>query len=272
MIKERKDNSLDFVMHFYEEGRLDTRKALRKVKQHAKRPVAHIIIWRQRIAIAASLLLLLCGGGYLYWNSHRQVLLAANEKAQLFILPDNTHVTLSSHSTLLYNKGDDRTVTLDGNAYFEVHRDEQHPFTISNDMARIQVLGTKFQVRGSNGSQKVTEVFVTEGKVAFSAIETGQQGLILTHGMKARLLPGEDHPQLITAGSINQVAWATGLFHFNNTPLTEVLADLAQFYHVKLRASDTHKRLSGDFETDSLEEILTLIEQVLEVRIIRDER
>jgi ferric-dicitrate binding protein FerR (iron transport regulator) len=40
---------------------------------------------------------------------------------------------------------------------------------------------------------------------------------------------------------------------------------------VKLRASDTHKRLSGDFETDSLEEILTLIEQVLEVRIIRDE-
>ena len=67
------------------------------------------------------------------------------------------------------------------------------------------------------------------------------------------------------------MAWATGLFHFNNTPLAEVLADLAQFYHVKLRASDTHKRLSGDFETDSLEEILTLIEQVLEVKVMRDE-
>jgi ferric-dicitrate binding protein FerR (iron transport regulator) len=41
---------------------------------------------------------------------------------------------------------------------------------------------------------------------------------------------------------------------------------------VKLRASDTHKRLSGDFETDSLEEILALIEQVLEVKVMKDER
>lgn len=272
MTKNLKDKSLDFVVKYYKEGRLDTRSALKNVRRRAQLPSARMITMRQWIAIAASLLLLLCGGAYLYKRSHQRILLVANEKAQLFVLSDSTHVTLSPHSTLFYYKGDDRTVTLDGSAYFEVHHDDQHPFTISNDMAQIRVLGTKFQVTGSMIPEKTTEVFVTEGKVAFSAIGTGQQGMILTRGKKARLCQGEERPQLIAAGSINQVAWATRLFHFNNTPLAEVLADLEQFYQVELNAPDTHKRLSGDFETDSLEEILALIEQVLEVKVMRDER
>ena len=87
MTKNLKDKSLDFVVKYYKEGRLDTRSALKNVRRRAQLPSARMITMRQWIAIAASLLLLLCGGAYLYKRSHQRILLVANEKAQLFVHP-----------------------------------------------------------------------------------------------------------------------------------------------------------------------------------------
>ena len=265
------NKNLSFVLRYYQEGKLDTKRAIQKVKERTMLSDTRTIPMRRWIAIAASLLLLLIGGAtYYYIRYNPEVVLTAHEQPQLFILPDQTRVTLSSHASLSYKKKDVRTMTLKGDAYFEVQHDEQHPFIVRNEMAQVRVLGTGFQVSGGRSSQKLTEVYVTHGKVAFSSPSDEAQGVVLTQGMKAQLVQGGHKPQLIPAGSINQVAWATGNFHFENTPLTEVINDLETYYHVNLSVSSSEKNLTGDFSTESLDEIISLIEQTLEVTIVKN--
>ena len=56
-------------------------------------------------------------------------------------------------------------------------------------------------------------------------------------------------------------------FHFDNTPLPEVLKVLGKHYHVKLTADDTSKHLTADFDSDNLEQTIEMIEHVLDVKI-----
>ena len=58
-------------------------------------------------------------------------------------------------------------------------------------------------------------------------------------------------------------------FHFDNTPLREVLDELSAYYGVRLSADQEGKRLTGDFEADSLNMTIRLIEEVLDVTISR---
>ena len=270
MSKDMKDKGLEFVLRYYEQGKIDTKRALCKVKARTGLPVARTVTMYRRVAIAASLLVLLAvGATYFYMSSERETLLAAGDSTQTFILSDQTRVTLSPHSTLAYKKASPRSVTLHGNAFFEVTHDEQHPFTVTNELSLVRVLGTRFMVSSQ------TDVYVVEGKVGFSSKDNEAERLVLTRGMKARLEEGEQKPRLVAAGSVNQTAWATGVFHFYNTPIDSVLHDLSLFYAVPLHCDNAAKRLSGDFTAESsrqnLNEIISLIEHTLGVDITINE-
>lgn len=56
-------------------------------------------------------------------------------------------------------------------------------------------------------------------------------------------------------------------FHFDDTPLPEVLQTMGDFYGVRLEADDSTKRLTADFDTLSLEHNLQMIEETLGVKI-----
>lgn len=57
-------------------------------------------------------------------------------------------------------------------------------------------------------------------------------------------------------------------FHFDDTPLSEVLRQLSSHYGVQLTAADIDKHLTGDFAADSLDVIIGMIEEVLDVEIV----
>ncbi len=60
---------------------------------------------------------------------------------------------------------------------------------------------------------------------------------------------------------------AAPCFHFVDTPLPDVLAEIGQFYGVELQASDTTRHLTGDFTGEQLDDIVESIEEVLDVNI-----
>ena len=93
--------------------------------------------------------------------------------------------------------------------------------------------------------------------------------LALKAGMSAVLENGGDMPRMERRTDVNATAWATHEFHFNDTPLPEVLATLSRYYHVPLTATDTNKRLTADFDADSLDTIIGLINQTLVVSITK---
>lgn len=94
-----------------------------------------------------------------------------NGKRFELILSDGTSIQLNSGTSLKFPtnfvKGEIRQVFLNGEAYFDVTKDPQHPFLVSSSDMNVKVLGTKFNVTSYKNDAKTYTVLV-EGKVSAS--------------------------------------------------------------------------------------------------------
>lgn len=266
-MKTNEDRMIDFVAKSYEENRFDPKKALARSQNGSLRrslSLSKRTVMLKRIAGVAAAAAV---GIFLYlswltsWTDY-----AAYDIAQTFTLPDSSSVTLAPGSTLRLQKHKDkRLVQMTGKVYFNVRHDDRAPFRVDAGSGFVKVLGTRFQV----DSRDPISVSVVSGKVLFSAIRSGEEALILTKGQSAVLDPAASKPVEITPKHPNPAAWATGEFIYDNTPLPEVLSELSEYYDVTLIAFDAghssgeSRRLSGEFSTSSLQEILNLINSAL---------
>lgn len=266
-MKTKEDRMIDFVAKSYEENRFDPKKALARSQNGSLRrslSLSKRTVMLKRIAGVAAAAAV---GIFLYlswltsWTGY-----AAYDIAQTFTLPDSSSVTLAPGSTLRLQKHKDkRLVQMTGKVYFNVRHDDRAPFRVNAGSGFVKVLGTRFQV----DSRDPISVSVVSGKVLFSAIRSGEEALILTKGQSAVLDPAASKPVEITPKHPNPAAWATGEFIYDNTPLPEVLSELSEYYDVTLVAFDAghssgeSRRLSGEFSTSSLQEILNLINSAL---------
>lgn len=266
-MKTNEDRMIDFVAKSYEENRFDPKKALARSQNGSLRrslSLSKRTVMLKRIAGVAAAAAV---GIFLYlswltsWTDY-----AAYDIAQTFTLPDSSSVTLAPGSTLSLQKHKDkRLVQMTGKVYFNVRHDDRAPFRVDAGSGFVKVLGTRFQV----DSQDPISVSVVSGKVLFSAIRSGEEALILIKGQSAVLDPAASKPVEITPKHPNPAAWATGEFIYDNTPLPEVLSELSEYYDVTLVAFDAghssgeSRRLSGEFSTSSLQEILNLINSAL---------
>lgn len=260
-MKETNKKNIDFVLRYYKAGKIDTRKAIKRF--HAETGTSQRVKSWQMIAAAASLLLLIAAGSYIFWNEDKTKLVAGNV-AKTFILPDSTHVILSPHSSLSYRGDRCRDVEMTGKIFFKVKHDPQHRFDIHGEMSHVTVLGTVFQV---SERDNVAGVYVVSGRVLF-AQRLSDEGVILTKGMTGVLHRGDKMPVVkYDSEGINKTTWATKVFHFDNAPLDDVLQDLSSYYGVRLSCKAEGKRLSGDFDANDIDETVSIIEQVLNVKI-----
>lgn len=252
-----------YVLHYYKEGKLDTHRALSKIQARVGTPrhtARHYILrWA---AAAASVLVVIGIGTYLYQRPTTTTL-TADATQQVYRLPDGTMVTLAPHATLSYTS-DCREVEMTGKAYFAIRHDARHPFTITDNDYIIRDIGTHLQVEESEAGTRLT---VLEGAACFGSTKSGGKALTLRAGMAATLAEGDRSPVMDRQPDVNQAAWATHEFHFADAPLADVLHTLSTYYHVRLTASDTSKRLTADFDTANLNSIITIIEQTLDVKI-----
>ena len=179
-------NEQNFVLKYFQPGKLDTRKALQKVKARvgiADEEVSHAatVSLRMRrirwIAVAASILVLFTIGAYTLFQP-KTVTLSADSEVVAYHLPDGTKVSLMPHSSLSYQEDDCRKVEMKGCIYYQVKHDEQHPFDVVGEHGHVRVLGTQFMV---DERTDVPEVMVTGGKVLFTA-RSSAEGVFLTKG------------------------------------------------------------------------------------------
>ena len=81
------------------------------------------------------------------------------------ILSDSTKVWVNADSKLKYPiafRSERREVFLEGEAYFEVKKDRQHPFIVHTSRGSVKVLGTGFNVRDYQEEAKVVTTLVEE--------------------------------------------------------------------------------------------------------------
>ena len=260
------DKHMDFVLKHYQEGKFDTQKAIDRFKEahgiQKPQPRRRVLPWVSGM-VAAAAAVILCV--FLFRGNDQQIQLMANTEMQEFVLPDGSEVTLAPGSRLTYSEKSPRSTQLEGKAFFEVARDAAMPFEVTSDGAFVRVLGTKFMV---DAGSSVKEVYVTEGKVLF-AKSSDSEGVILTKDMQATLSELDAVPVIAMEADVNSIAWQRGSFIFNQTPLKEVLETLSKHYKVSFVANDLSKQLSGEFDAEDLDLIISLIESALDVHIVK---
>ncbi|WPO79354.1 FecR family protein [Flavobacterium sp. KACC 22761] len=146
--------------------------------------------WRYYSA-AAVLLFVLIGTGIYFNNKPQQenVVLAENvienttSKVKYVILPDNSKVELSPNSKITYgaNFVSNRKIEIDGEVYFKVKKDKQHPFQVFCNETTTTVLGTSFTVNETEDEKVTVELY--EGSVQMN-VKGQDQKWILKPGEK----------------------------------------------------------------------------------------
>lgn len=168
-------------------------------------------------------------------------------------LPDGSSIHLNANTHIEYDKDftENRNISLDGEAFFEVQKGET--FTVRTNNGDVTVLGTSFNVfsRGNNLS-----VSCKTGKVK---VDTGAENI---------LLPGEQiifiKDQLLEANSIdthNIASWRDGESIFKSRPLSEVIQAITAQYDYDLNGNnlDLTQRFTGSFIHDDIDKALRMV-------------
>lgn len=155
-------------------------------------------------------------------------------------LPDGTRVTLNRNSKLTVESGftdGKRDVRLEGEGFFEVSHDPQHPFTVHAGKTQVQVLGTVFTVEWRNGNARVN---LSEGKVRFSAPAQngGTSEVILSPGQEASWSEKAPAPAASAANPPDTHFWADSALEFRGQPLSEVISVVEKCYGIRISVSD----------------------------------
>lgn len=182
-------------------------------------------------------------------------------------LPDGTVVTLNKGSEIVFNSrfnGDTRSVTLKGEAFFDVTPDKSKPFVIKADNAEIKVVGTSFNVKSSSAK---TEVIVETGIVEVSK---KKNTVTLKPKEKAIVLQSSAAPVVEAVDDVLYNYYRTKELVCNNTPLWRLVAVLNDAYNTNITIGD--KRLNDlaittTFKNESLDGVLNTISATLNVKV-----
>ena len=164
--------------------------------------------------------------------SEYHTLIVPKGERQKVIFSDSSWVILNAQSTMKYPvafRGEERKVYVEGEAYFEVTRDEEHPFIVSVKNFDVRVLGTSFNVM-SYDDEFASSVTLLTGKVETTS---GRDTV--------RLLPGEqvsitsDNRMTVQKTDINVVvSWMDGKFGFSNERLDVIMRKICRWYDVEV--------------------------------------
>ncbi|PIB35796.1 hypothetical protein BFP72_10515 [Reichenbachiella sp. 5M10] len=220
--------------------------------------------WIYRVAAVVALALGL-GWASLHYTTDLlsdQTRIQTSDGTDSTYLPDSTRVWLNKHSTITYGdfKGETREVTLDGEAFFEVTRDEHKPFIVTTNHAKIQVLGTSFNIN-SRGARTDESLTVASGKVAYSPLEEPQHRIELIQNEHAILNPHTGAP-IKQKMDRNFLAWKSGILRFENDALSHVQDVLSHYYGMTIHIPDPvirDKRLTATFKQMTVDESIQVI-------------
>ena len=184
-------------------------------------------------------------------------------------LEDGTKILLNSDSKIKYPvkfiKGKKRQVELlYGEAFFDVSSSKNNngsEFIVSTKTQKINVLGTKFNVKSYGGDDVITTTLV-EGKVK---VENGENQILLFPNQQSKV---DSNSAIIDVSDVDvaqQISWTKGLFSFNDTSLEDIMHTLSRWYDLEFIFKSANQKkfiFSGILErTKSIEDILFIIEK-----------
>ncbi|NLR61110.1 DUF4974 domain-containing protein [Chitinophaga polysaccharea] len=223
-------------------------------------------IWPYAAMIGGVLVL---AAGVLFFSPYQQkpveeatAIKSGGEPRKTVVLPDGSAIVLRQNSTIQLAPGfnhSNRSLTLTGEAFFDVTQNAQFPFIVHTAALDIKVLGTVFNVSAYTGSgQTATALF--KGKIEVTLAGKPTQKIVLAPNQK--LTTNTTTPFTVAsldADPVNhkarEIAWVRNRLEIENEPLEQIAAELEKWYGIRIVfADDTVKqyRYSGTFESETI--------------------
>lgn len=158
-----------------------------------------------------------------------------------FTLADGSKIYLNAKSTLEVSPGFNRktrTVKLNGEAFFDVARNEQVPFIVKTQSGvKIKVLGTSFNIRSYKDNETVETTLVT-GKVEIYEADRKTPSTVLDPEQKAVFRKDKKNIRIEQVATDAVTSWKEGILSFDNTPLNSVVKDIERWYGISIHIED----------------------------------
>jgi len=222
-----------------------------------------LVWWTGGIAASLALLITI---GFLWQNTASETdweeFATAEGEKLLLTLPDSSQVWLNSLSTLRYATNfnvDNRTVYLEGEAFFEVKKAEGRRFTIFSGPAKTEVIGTSFNLRAY--AEQPVAVQVVSGRVAFSPANR-DDAVFLEPGEEAVLTEAVEPVRKQEISDANFRAWQNNVLNFENISLAQIARQMEEQYGITIELADAtlaNCRYTAMFEDASLDDVLTTL-------------
>jgi transmembrane sensor len=203
-------------------------------------------------------------------------------------LPDKSIVWLNAATSLRYatslNERGERRVWLEsGEAYFEIEKDQRHPFIVSSGGQEVEVLGTHFNINAYK-DEKAVKTTLLEGSVRVRSTVKGVTSKIASQ-QNARndviLKPGQQ--SVFDKGTINiteadtetATGWKEGLFVFQDADVPTVMRQISRWYGIEVEYKGAIPKdlfTGGISRQSNLSTVLKMLELIkIRSRIIQTE-
>lgn len=272
--KQKGDSILSYILSNPSEKVIPIRK-----KSQGKRV-------RLLLAAAAAITILFAVRSVFFYNSTQDPLKTESERVeeinsvltfngkQLIHLPDGSTIILNDKSSITYDQNDfnnkTREVTLSGEAYFDIKRNEKKPFIVHTGKVNTKVLGTAFNINAYNTSIKVT---VTRGKVQVGDLKrvygiiTPNQQIVVN---KSTLVYEQNNVNAATA-----VEWKSNYLILDDLNMKDAVALISQKYKVQILLSNEkirNCRITASFlNEEDLDHVLKVVCSVIETEYHYDQ-
>lgn len=270
---EKSESNFNVFMRFRKEYDIQILRGLNS-NTGKKKIIAHLL-WTS--GVAAVIIALIIGGVYLFnledkTEHYNTIIVPAGQRINL-ILSDNTNLWLNANSEFKYPtdfSNENRTVYLDGEAYFEVSKDENKPFIVKTSKGDVRVTGTSFNVEAYSrfDSFKTSlfkggvDIYKEEEKLV--SLKPNQIGLL------------ENNKLLITdISDKDQYLWREGLIAFNNKKLEEILHELEKYFDIEILINSSNlpqHTYTGKFrQSDGVDHALRVLQRSINFTFSRNE-
>lgn len=189
------------------------------------------------------------------------------EKGQIF-LPDGTKVWLNSDSKLTLGNDfstKNRTVVLNGEAFFDVAKSDKHKFIVQTESVDVMVHGTAFNVTAYPGASDV-EVSLQRGAVSIYKSGSDKELASLIPNQRISINKESHLAKINLFDDDSDIAWTFDELIFVHAPLEEVFSKMGNWYGVDIAIAEAPSQQDLKYrfkiKSESLTEILELINKM----------
>ena len=177
------------------------------------------------------------------------------------LLPDGTKIKLNSGSSIRFMPSSYDTLRvvelIEGEAYFDVFRDENHPFSVKvNDRMEVRILGTSFNVNSKDKESGV--VAVKSGEVSVTNLNNGLSVQLVANEFTT--ISDYEIPQKEIIGNSDLMfGWTDKVLAFSNVEFREAISEISLWFGYEIIIEGDMSKFdnySGIYENPTLTEVL----------------